>query len=115
MTAAPALLDARSRQRLGRAVHAIELRRGAVHVQLENIRPVVVAGEVVPQLHLDAELQVAVGIEDRLLGTKRTGDDAAQWIDDQAAAAAVRIAQEFLALRPGRQHPDHLLVHGPAG
>src|SRR5215510_15866743 len=43
------------------AVHRIEFRRRAVDLQVEDIRPVIVAGEVVPQLHLNADLEVAVG------------------------------------------------------
>ena len=66
-----------------RIMDVIKLRRGAVDVQLENVRPIVVAGEIVPQLHLDAEIEIAVGIEDAFLGAHRAGDDAAQWIDDQ--------------------------------
>ena len=34
-------------------------------------------GEVVPQLHLDAELDVALGVEDALLHAHRARDDAA--------------------------------------
>jgi hypothetical protein len=71
-------------------------------VHLENIGAIVVAGEVVPQLGQDPELEIAVGIENALLGAHRAGDDAAVGRDDNAAAAAVGIAQEFLRrLRAG--------------
>src|SRR5262245_60006156 len=44
-------------------VHRVEMRRPAIHVQLKNIRPVVVAGEIMPQLGEDAELEIAVGVQ----------------------------------------------------
>ena len=46
----------RERRRI--VVHAVKLRRRAVDVQLENVRPVVMAGKVVPQLHLDRDFTV---------------------------------------------------------
>src|SRR5262249_55734829 len=49
------------------AMHRVELRRRAVDLQVENVWPVIVAGKVVPQLHLDADLEIAVGIEDAFL------------------------------------------------
>src|SRR5262245_62462464 len=58
-------------------MHRIELRRRAVDLQMENVGPIIVAGEVVPQLHLDADLEVAVGIEDALFCGHRASDDAA--------------------------------------
>src|SRR5689334_10572368 len=79
-------------------VHRVDVRRRAVDVQLENVRPIIVAGEIVPQLHQDAELEIAFGVEDSFLRAHGPRQDAAVRRDDHAAAAAVRAAQEFLRL-----------------
>src|SRR3954469_23500958 len=52
----------RGRQHAVLAVHRIKVRRRPVHVKLENVRPIVMAGEVVAQLRQDAELEIALGI-----------------------------------------------------
>ena len=106
-------LGRRERRRI--VVHAVKLRRRAIDVHLENVRPVVVAGKVMPELHLDGEIEIALGVENAFLRSHRPGDDARQRVDDQRAAAAVRIAQEFLALGAGLQRLDHVIVHGAAG
>src|SRR3954452_19511142 len=71
------LAGRRERRVRAAAMHGIELGHGAVDLEMENIRPVVVAGEVVPKLHLDAEVEVAFGIENALLRAHGSGDDAA--------------------------------------
>ncbi len=71
-------------------VHAVKLRRGAIDMHLENVRPVVVAGKVVAQLHLNAEVEIAFGVEDAFLGAHRPRDDPRQRIDDQRPAAATQ-------------------------
>src|SRR5262245_31472012 len=53
------------------AVHGVEMRRRAVDMQLENVGPVVVAGEVMPELGQDAEIEVAVGVKNPLFGAHR--------------------------------------------
>src|SRR5262245_30828292 len=65
------------RQRLRFAMHRIKPRGRTIDVQVENIGPVVMAREVVPQLHLNADLEVAIGIEDALLSAHRSRNDAA--------------------------------------
>jgi len=82
---------------------------------MENIRPVVVSGKVVPQLHLDAELEIALRVEDAFFRAERSGDDAAVGRHDHAAAAAIGTAQEFFRRRAGFEHLDHALVDGAAG
>src|SRR5947209_5697566 len=82
-------------RRIRLVVHRIEPRRRAVDLQVKNVRPIVMAGEIMTQLHLHAELEIALRIEDALLGAHRPRQDAAVRPDDDTAAAAIRIAQEF--------------------
>ncbi len=72
-------------------VDGIELRGGAVNVQMKNVRPVVVSSKIVSQLHLNSEVKITFGIENALFRSHRAGDDPAQGIDDQRTAAAIRI------------------------
>lgn len=72
-------------------------------------------GKIVAELHLNTELQIAVRVENALLGRHRTGNDARIGRDDYAAATAVRIAQEFFRDRVGRELLDHRLVDRAAG
>jgi len=74
----------------------IELRRSAIDLEVEYVRPIVVAGKVVPELHLNAKLEIALGIEDAFLATQGAGNNPAVGSDDDAAAAAIGIAQETL-------------------
>jgi RNA polymerase sigma-70 factor (ECF subfamily) len=41
-------------------VLAIKLRRRAIDVNLENVGTVVVPGEIMTELHLDAEIEIAI-------------------------------------------------------
>src|SRR3954468_4541688 len=59
------------KRRIAFVVHAVELRRGAIDLQMENVRSIVVASEIVAQLHLHADLEVAVGVENALFGAHR--------------------------------------------
>jgi len=85
---------------VARPVNRVDARRAAVDLQLENVRPVVVAGEVVPQLGEHAQLELAIRIENALLGAHGPGDDAAVRRHDDAAAAAIGIAAEIFRLGP---------------
>jgi hypothetical protein len=54
-----------------------------VHAHLEDVGPVVVAREIVAELHLDSDLEVEIGIDDALAGAEGPGEDAAVGGDDQ--------------------------------
>src|SRR5258708_12222036 len=45
------------------AVHVIELRCRAVDMQLENVRPVVMTREVVPELHLNPKPHISIRLK----------------------------------------------------
>ena len=64
-------------------MHVIELWCRAVDMKLENVGAVVVAGEVVPQFHLDGEFQIAIGVNNSFFRPHRPGDDSAHRIDNQ--------------------------------
>ena len=42
------------------AMHRVKLRCSAIDLKMENVGPVVMAGEIVPQLHGDPELEIAL-------------------------------------------------------
>src|SRR5262245_58417414 len=67
------------------AMHRVKLRCRSIDVELKDVRPIVVAGEVVPQLHRNRHLEVAIGIENAFLGTHRSRDDPEVGCDDHAA------------------------------
>src|SRR6185503_9813471 len=48
-------------------VHTVELRRRAVDVHLENVGAVVVPGEIMTKLHLDRQIEIALGVENTFL------------------------------------------------
>src|SRR5947209_6081150 len=45
-------------RRIGLIVHGVKPRRRAVDLQVENVRSIVMAGEIMAQLHLHAELEI---------------------------------------------------------
>lgn len=78
-------------------MHRVKLGRCTIDVKVKNVGPVVVPCKIVPELHLNAKIEIAFRIEDAFIRSHRPGNDAAQRIDDQRAAATIRIAEEFLA------------------
>jgi hypothetical protein len=94
--------------------HRINVRGAAIDLKLKDVGAIVVPGEIVPQLHADAEIEIAIGIEDAFFGAHRTGDDLAVGSDDHAAAATVGVAQEALALGAWLKLADDILVHRAA-
>src|ERR1700738_5178284 len=55
------------------AMHGVKLRCSAIDLKMENVGPVVMASEIVPQLHCDPKLEIALGIKDAFLGSHRSG------------------------------------------
>ena len=80
----------RSRPRLRCRLRRKDLRWDPIHFQMEDVRAVVVTGEVVPQLHAGADLQVAFGVENALLAPQWPCEHVAIGRDDQTAAAPAR-------------------------
>ena len=64
-------------------------------MELENVWPVIVAGKVMSQLHLDGEFQITVGIQIAFFRPHRPSDDSAHRIDDQATAAQSGFRRNF--------------------
>ena len=54
-------------------LHGVDLRQAAVDLHVEDIGSVVVTGEIVAQLHLNATFNIAVGIQDALLRALEQG------------------------------------------
>src|SRR3979409_2126570 len=79
---------------VARAVDGIDARCAAVDMDLENVGAVVMTGKVVAQLGEDAELEIALGVQNSLLRAHRAGKDTAVGRDDDASPAAVRAAQQ---------------------
>ena len=75
------------------AMPGVKLRCSAIDLKMENVGPIVMAGEIVPQLHGDPELEIALRIKDAFLGSHRSGDDPAVGRDDDAPSGAIGIAQ----------------------
>src|SRR5438067_293652 len=51
------------KRRVGFVVYRVEPRRRAVDLQVKNVRPIVMPGEIVAQLHLHTELEIALGVQ----------------------------------------------------
>src|SRR5262245_11926228 len=96
-------------------MYRIKLRRCTVDVEMENVGPIVMTRKIVAKLHLNTEIEVALRIKDPFFRSHRTGDDAAQRINDQRATATIWIAKEFIARQTGIQHFDHAFIHRAAG
>src|SRR3954467_14186862 len=80
-------LACRHKRRIAFVVHAVELRRRPVDLQMKYVRPIVVAGEIVAQLHLHADLEIAVRVENAFFGAHRSRDDTVVRRNDHTAAA----------------------------
>ena len=67
-----------------------------------------------PQLHRNAHLEVAIGIENAFLGTHRSRDDPEVGCDDHAATAVFRISNDLLLIRRELELADHVVVDNAA-
>ncbi|MGH6670869.1 MAG: hypothetical protein ACRECV_02700 [Xanthobacteraceae bacterium] len=80
---------------------AVDVRSPAIDLQLKKVGAVVMTREVMTQLHVDAELQIALGVEDSLFRSHRTGYDPAIGRSDHAAAAATALRKNRSASELG--------------
>ena len=96
------------------SMNRVKVRSAPINVELKNVRPVVMAGEVMPQLHCNSELEIALGIENAFLRSHWPGKDPAVRPDDETAAAAIRISQELFRRCRRLEQRDHMLVHRAA-
>jgi len=77
-----------------------EWRSPTIDRQPKHVRPVVVTGEIMAELHLDAELEIQVGIQDVLrLTVEWSCEYASVGTNNHRTAANVGAPQEFLVIR----------------
>src|ERR1019366_3070442 len=57
------------RRVFARAVNGVDMGHVAVDLKLKNIGPVVMTSKIVPQFHLNADLEITLGVKYPLLST----------------------------------------------